>query len=99
MRCLFCPIPTHPSLEQSNLVGIIQLDRNQRTKSEPNAKSLKDRANHFSVHVRQTTVGAVVAERQLGVFQSQQIEDGGVKIVSRDRLDGFPRPFVAFAEK
>ncbi len=47
------------------------------------------------MHVGQAPVDSVVAERQPGVIDAQEVKDGGVHIVAvRDVVDGFVRSFV-----
>ena len=60
--------------------------------------SRQDLLDHMPVHVGQPPVDAVVAERQAGVIDAQQVKDGGVQVVAvRDVFDGLVRPFVARA--
>ena len=52
----------------------------------------------MAVHVGQPPVDAVVAERQPGVIDAQEVQDGRVQVVAvRGVFDGLVRPFVAGA--
>src|SRR5437773_11795683 len=54
--------------------------------------------NHAAVHVGQPAVGAVVADGEPFVVDAEQVQDGGVDVVTIDlALAGPPGPFVALA--
>ena len=59
-------------------------------------RSSSQRFGHdVSVHVRQATLDAVVVERQPFVVDAEQVQDGRVEVVPRDRpLHRLPADFV-----
>src|SRR5829696_10143094 len=51
-----------------------------------------------AVDVGETAVDAIVTERELGMVDAQQMENGGVDVIPVDGIDGgFVRPLVALA--
>src|SRR5256885_1618234 len=56
-------------------------------------------ADDFPVDISETEVAALEAERQPGVLEAQQVQDGGVDVVDVTTvLDGIEAEFVCFAE-
>src|SRR5207237_1681821 len=51
----------------------------------------------LAVDVGEAAVDAVVADGELGVVNSEQVQDRGVEVVAVDGGLGFPRPLVALA--
>src|SRR6266404_1793740 len=60
--------------------------------------SRQDVRDDLAVDVGEPPVGAVVAEGEFLVIDSQQVQHRGMKVVScRGRLCGFPGPRIAFS--
>src|SRR5262249_40437536 len=53
--------------------------------------------NHVPMHIREPTVGAVVAKRQSFMINAQEVQDGGVQVVTIEGQVGTPAPIVARA--
>ena len=60
----------------------------------------QDVPDHVPVHVREAAVGAVVSEGQLLVIEAEEVQDGGVDIVTLGEalaVGRFEAPFVALS--
>src|SRR5687767_4426529 len=62
------------------------------------SSSCEHPVNDFAVHVGQPPVRAIVAEGELLVIDSKEMQHGCVEVVNRHGVTrGLPRPFVALA--
>ena len=60
--------------------------------------SSQDLVNHVAMHIRESTIDAILSIGQSLVVNSQEVQDGGMEIVAvRAALDCLVTPFVALA--